>query len=168
MFPLIEQINFTLAHPAGPGDWDTDKTGDYVAVRDCQRMGVLAVTAAGTAGDDPNLVLYEASDASGTGAAALAVITTYWTKQAATDLSGTGTWTKNTQSAGSQIDGNATSAEQVWACYFEVDPATLSDGFDFIRVDGTLDASGGAQYGCLWYIPIGMKYAGATAPSIIA
>lgn len=166
--PFIEQCNLTVA--IMPLDLDTDRTGDYVNVGNVSRMGVLVTISPGTGGDDPTITLNQATTAAGGSTKVATVITEYWTKQAATDLTGTGTWTRSTQSAASTVAGNGTSAEQAKMYYFEVDPATLdvAGGFDWISVDIALAASGGAQYGCAHYIPIGSKYAGATAPSIIA
>lgn len=168
MIPFVENSNITAA--VMPLDLDTDRTGDYVNVANCQRMGVLAVISPGTAGDDPTFTLNQATTAAGGSTKVATVITAYWTKQAATDLTSTGTWTKSTQTAASTVAGNATSAEQAKMYYFEVDPATLdvANGFDWISVDVALAASGGAQYGTIIYIPIGGKYPQATVPSIIA
>lgn len=165
MRPLIEQINF---HPAiMPLDLDTDRTGDYISLENYGRVGVLAIISPGTAGDDPTLTLYQAKDTSGTDAEAAEIITTYWTKQAATDLTGTGTWTKSTQTAASTVAGNATSAEQAKCYYFEVDASQLDvdNGFKAIRVDIALAASGGAQYGTVLYVAAAPAYPQETLTS---
>jgi hypothetical protein len=165
---LIEGVQIVPAFSAVVADMDTDQTGDYVSLKNYGKVGVLFVKQAGTAGDDPNLLLYEASDVSGTGAQALACIDTYWIKQAATTLNATGTFTKVTQSAAATIGFNATSAEQCIVAYFEVDATQLSEGFDCIRVDATLDASGGAQFGTVLYLLQSPRYEEATSLSAIA
>lgn len=160
---LVEGTNIVPAFAAAIADMDTDQTGDYVCLKGYGKVGILFIDAAGTAGDDPNLLLYEASDNAGTGAQALACITEYWIKQAASTLAAVTTFTKTTQTAAATIGFNATSAEQVLVAYFEVNAEDLSDGFDYIRCDATLDASGGAQYGCLLYLLLDPRYPQATS-----
>ena len=163
-----EGCNIVPAFAAAIADMDTNQTGDYISLKNYGRVGVLFISAAGTAGDDPNLTLYESKDVSGTDAQVLAAIDTYWIKQAATSLNATGTFTKTTQTAASTIGFNATSAEQVVMAWFEVDAEQLSAGFDCIRVDADLDASGGAQYGTLLYFLLDPSYPQETAISAIA
>lgn len=160
---LVEGVNIVPAFAAAIADIDTDQTGDYVCLKNYGKVGVLAVFAAGTAIDDPNLLLYEATDNAGTGAALLTDIDTYWIKQAATTLAAVTTFTKTAQTLASSIGLNATSAEQVEVVYFEVRSDHLSAGFDYIRVDTTQDASTGAQYACVLYLMLDPRYPQATA-----
>jgi hypothetical protein len=170
MTKLIEGVNFIPAWGEAVEDLDDDQAGDYVSLKNYGKVGFLFVKEAGTAGDDPTLTLYQAKDVSGTDAKILNAISEYWTKQAATSLAAVGTWTRNTQTADEQIAGNATSAEQVMMVYFEVDAEQLdvSNGFDCIRVDVALAASGGAQWGSGIYIMLDPRYPQATSLSAIA
>jgi hypothetical protein len=150
-----------------PVDTDTDQAGDYISLKDNAKVGIFFIKAAGTAGDDPTLTLYEATSVGGGSAQVLVAIDTHWIKQAATNLTGVGTWTKTAQTLASTIVFNATSAEQVLIDYFEVDASQLSTGFDCIRVDCALAASGGSQYATLLYVPLGARYQQEPVPSVI-
>lgn len=150
-----------------PLDLDTDRTGDYVSLANYGKVVFLFVGSPGTAGDDPTITLYEAQNVGGTGAQVLAAIDEYWTKQAATDLTSTGTFTKSTQTAASTLAGNATSAEQAKVYAFEIDAEDLSDGFTAVRADVALAASGGAQYGTLVALLLDPRHPQATGVSAI-
>lgn len=143
-----------------PVDLDTDRTGDYVSLKGYGKVVFILTKSPGTAGDDFNLDLQQATDVAGTGAKDLDVVTKYWIKQAATDLTGTSNFTETTQSAASEIDGNATSAEQAVLLVVEVSAEQLdvSNGFDCVSVNASLDASGGAQYGAVIAILCDPRY----------
>jgi hypothetical protein len=132
-------------------DWDTDRTGTYVSLKNYGKVVFLLFKAAGTAGDDVNIDVQQATDVSGTGAKDCDVIAAYWTKQAATDINSVGTFTETTQTAASEIDFNATSAEQVLLAVWEVSAEQLdvTNGFDCVSCNVSLDASGGAQNGVI-------------------
>ncbi len=166
MNKLIEGVNFVPAFL--PVDTDADQTGDYVSLKNYNKVGVLFIKAAGSATDDPTLTLYESTDVAGAGTVqALTAIDTHWIKQAATNLTAVGTFTKTTQTLASTIVFNATSGEQAIVDYFEVDAAQLSDGFDCIRVDVANAASAGSQYATLMYIMLEPRYGEAAALSAI-
>jgi len=167
---FVEGCQIVPAFAGNIADMDTDQTGDYVSLANYGKVGILFTHAAGTAGDDPTATLYQAQDVSGTGAKVATVITEYWTKQAATNLTAVATFTKSTQTAASTVAGNATSAEQVGLMYFEVDAEDLdvTNGFDCIRVDVALAASGGAQQGCVHYILMDPRFPQETSVSAIA
>lgn len=158
MGKLIEQIQLVDMLGAGPLDLDTDRTGDYVSVANFRRALLIFQSGVGTAGDDWNLTLREATAAAGTGVQDCDIIDEYWIKQAATDLTSTATWTRSTQTADALISGNSTSAEQVCLVVADLDLARMSDGFDFLGCTVTLDASGGAQYGAVLLLPYDARY----------
>ncbi len=164
---LTEHVQIVPAFAGVVADMDTDQTGDYVSLKGYGKVGLLFVKGAGTAGDDPTITVYQAKDVSGTDAKALEVVDAYWTKQAATTLAAVGTFTKNTQTADDDVAFNATSAEQCLVAYLEIRATSLDDGFDCIRADVALAASGGAQYGTLVYLLLDGRYAGEVAPSAI-
>lgn len=164
---LLEGCNIVPAFAGNIADMDTDQTGDYVSLANYGKVGILFVDGAGTAGDDPTITLYEATDTGGSGAQALAVIDRYWIKQAATSLVSVGAFTETTQTAASTIAFNATSAEQVLIAYFEVNAEELSDGFNSIRADVALAASGGAQYGAVLYMLLDPRYPQADSVSAL-
>jgi hypothetical protein len=126
--------------------------GDWVSLANYKRCAIVFWSAVGTAGDDPTLTLQQASDVAGTGAKDLTVVTTVYTKQAATDLTGTGQWTKVTQAAATNYT-NATSAEEeaIWVVDIDADLLDVDNGFDCLRAR-VADVGGNAQLGACLYI----------------
>lgn len=141
-------------------DWDTDRSGGFVSLKNYGKAVFVLFKEAGTAGDDVNVDMQQATAVAGTSAKDLDTITTYWTKQAATDLTATGTFTKNTQSAASEINFDATSAEQILLAVWEVNAEQLdtANGFDCVGCNVSLDASGGAQKGVVLVLLCDPKY----------
>ena len=146
-------------------DLDTDRTSDYVSVKNYKRVKVYFYTGVGTAGDDWNFTMRQATAVAGTGVKDLDVIDTYGIKQAATDLTGTGTFTKTTQTKDALISGNGTSAEEATFVQFEfsTDELDVENGFDCIACTVTLDASGGAQNGDVTFVLCDPRYPQETA-----
>lgn len=68
---------------------------DWVSMKGYNRCAVIFIKAVGTNGDDPTLSFKQATDVSGTGVKVLGV-SRIDKKQAATDLTTTGTYTKST------------------------------------------------------------------------
>lgn len=134
---------------SGPVDLNTDRTGDYINVGDYRRGLLIFTDAAGTAGDDWNVTIQQATDSSGTSVKDADIVDEYFIKQAATNLLSTAQFTRTTQTADALISGNATSAEQVCLVCAELDFSRLdtNNAFNFLGLTVTLDASGGAQYG---------------------
>lgn len=165
---MIEQVHVIDFLGAGPVDLDEDQTADYISVANYRRGLLIFTNAAGTAGDDWNLTLREAQDASGTGVQDADIIDVYRIKQAATNLQSTGQFTRTTQTADALIAGNATSAEQVCLVVADLDFSRLSDGFDFIGATVTLDGSSGAQYGALILVLYDARYPQATHLSALS
>lgn len=142
-----------------PLDLQTARNGDYVSLKNCQSVDIIIFKGAGTAGDDPVLTVQQASDVAGTGVKSLSVITQYFMKQATTDLTGTGTWTKVTQAAAATISFNDTSAESValYVVHIEADQLDADNGFDCIRAN-IADTGTNAQLGCILYHLNGPRY----------
>lgn len=165
MAKLIEQVQVIDVLGAGPVDLDTDRTGDYINVGNYRRGLLVFTNGVGTAGDDWNLTVRQATDSSGTSVKDADIIDEYWIKQAATDLTGTATFTRNTQTADALISGNATSAEQVCLVVADLDFSRLdtNNRFNFLGCTVTLDASGGAQYGAVLLFLYEPRYPQATA-----
>jgi len=149
MGKLIEQVQIIDMLAAGPLDLDTDRTLDYVSVKNYRRGLMVLSTSAGTAGDDWNWTIKQATAVAGTSVKDADIVDEIWTKQAATNLTATATWTRTTQTADALISGDATSAEEVSLTVIDLDFSRLdtNNGFDVIGGTITLDASGGAQYG---------------------
>ena len=141
-------------------DWDTDRTGIYVSLENHGKAVFILFKEVGTAGDDVNIDMQQATDVAGTSAKDLDTIATYWTKQAATNIDSVGTFTKNTQTAASEISFNATSAEEILLAVWEVeaDQLDVGGGFDCVSCNVTLDASGGAQRGVILVLLCNPRY----------
>ena len=145
-----------------PVDLQTAVNGDYVSLRGCNHVTILIVKAVGTDGDDQTFTLQQATSVAGGSVKALETIDEYWEKEALTDLTGTGTWTRVTQTAASTIAPGDPSAQSAAMYLFEIDVDELdvANGFDCIRVNGD-GAGGNAQLGTILYILSGLRYPNA-------
>tara|TARA_R100000808_G_scaffold5235_1_gene16070 strand:- start:5236 stop:5736 length:501 start_codon:yes stop_codon:yes gene_type:complete len=130
--------------------------GDWFNCANYQRVVVLFVKGAGTAGDDPTLTITQASDNSGTGEKAL-TFTDIWYKQD-TSLAATATFTHTTQTAASSYT-DATSAEDqaIWVLEFSTDELDVAGGFTHIQAS-VGDVGTNAQLGCAIYIGLDARY----------
>ena len=124
--------------------------GDWVSLKEYHNCCVIVITSAGTAADDPTLTMEQATDVSGADAKALN-FTVIHTKQAATDLSGTGVNTRVTQAAAATYT-EATSAEQVfiWQVDFADTELDAANDFDCLRAR-VADIGSNAQLGWIGY-----------------
>lgn len=140
--------------------------GDYVSLKEYHNCAVVFRAAPGTAGDDPTLTLQQATDVSGGSVKALN-FTVVHTKQAATDLSSTGTWTRVSQSSGNTYT-EATAAEQdlIWVVDFAAEELDVDGGFDCLRAT-VADVGSNAQLGYLDYALYNPRNPQATLPSAI-
>ncbi|UCD59034.1 MAG: hypothetical protein JSV16_08035 [Candidatus Hydrogenedentota bacterium] len=143
-----------------------NNTGDTISLKNWHGCAVVFVSSVGTAADDPTLTLQQSTVVAASDAKALN-FTVIYRKQAATDLSGTGTWTRTTQTA-SNTYTNGTSAEQdlIWVVDVKTEELDVDNGFDCIRAT-VADVGGNAQLGYLFYIPYGPRYGQATLASSI-
>lgn len=123
--------------------------GDYISLKNASGIAYVYFKAAGTANDDPVFTFRQAVDVAGTSVKDLAVITTHYQKQAATNLLSTGTWTKVTQAAAATVTLNSTSAEQVGIYVFEIsaDQLDVDNGFDCVICNVADTGAAGAQLG---------------------
>ncbi len=146
-FPTVD-----LSSGANDGDWVSLKNWGHIAV--VFRSGV------GTAGQDPTLTIEQAQDVAGTGAKPLN-FTTIHRKQAATDLSAVGAFTKTEQTAANTYT-NLTAAEEslIWIVEFDTAELDINNGFDVIRAT-IADVGAAAQPGDLLYILSQPRYAHA-------
>lgn len=140
-----------------PQDLQTARTGDYVSLKHAEGALIVIFKGAGTAGDDPDFTLNQATAVAGTGAKACNAIATIYKKQGT--LTSVGTWTKETQTADEVYSADGTSAEEQAVYVIDV-PATKLDrdnGYDCISVDSA-DVGTNAQLGCVLYILYGLRY----------
>jgi hypothetical protein len=165
---FVEGVNIVPAWAENVVDMDTSQTGDYVCLKGYGKVGILFVKEAGGA-HDPTLSVYQAKDVSGTDVKDLNGFATYWIKQAATNLTAVGTFTKTTQTADEDLVFNATSGEQcliMW-CEINAEDLDVDEGFDCLRVDVAL-AGDAAQWGTCLYFLMDPRYPQATSLSAIA
>lgn len=128
--------------------------GDYVSLENYKHVAIVFASGVGTAGDDPTLVIQQATDVSGTSVKDLNINTSkVFRKQAATSLASTGQWSDASGDASGNDLTNATSAEQslIWVVEFDADELDVDNGFDCIRAT-VADVGTNAQPGYLFYI----------------
>lgn len=132
--------------------------GDWVSLKDYRHIAIIFRSGVGTAGQDPTLTIEQAQDVAGTGAKGLNFDTIY-RKQAATDLSAVGAFTKTEQTAASTYtDADAAEQSVLWIVEFDVAELDINNGFDVIRAT-IADVGANAQPGDLLYILSQPRYA---------
>lgn len=132
-------------------------TGDWISLKNASGVLVLFHSTIGTAGDDPTLNINQATSTAGAGSKDLSIPTTNRTykKQAATDLTGTGTWSDADTDISSGNWTNTDSAEQeaLVAVWIDASDLDVDNGFDCINAT-VADVGGNAQLGACYYILI--------------
>mgnify|MGYP003134672610 CR=1 FL=1 len=125
--------------------------GDYISLKNADRVMIVFTSGVGTAGDDPTITVQQATTNAGGSVKALN-FTTIFRKQAATSLAAVTAWTETTQAAANTYT-NATSAEQslIWVIEFAAEDLDVDNGFDHIRAT-VADVGTNAQPGSLQYI----------------
>jgi hypothetical protein len=153
---LVEQaqiccgfVPVNLATAANPGDW--------ISMKNFERLTVIFFAAAGTNGEDPTLTLEQATAVAGTSAKALN-FTRIDTKQGA-DLFAIGTFTTVTQSAANTYTNtDAAENQKIWVVDVKAEDLDVDNGFDCVRASIS-DVGTSAQIGALLYIAWGAQYA---------
>jgi len=142
-------------------------TGDAVCMKLWNHVAIVFASNVGTGGDDPTLTVAQATTAD-FGTQKALTFTDIYRKQAATDLSGTGTFTHTTQTAAGTYT-NATSAEEdlIWVVEFDAQDLDVDGGYIFLRAT-VADVGNNAQLGYLFYILSQPRYAQDLVPSAIA
>lgn len=134
--------------------------GDWVSLKNYKHVGILFRSGVGTAGDDPTVVVQQASDVAGTGAKALNINTSkIFKKQAATSHASTGQWSDASAGVTTNSWTDAAAAEQVLTLLieFDADELDVDNGFDCIRAT-IADVGGNAQPGDLLYLLTEPRY----------
>lgn len=139
-------------------------TGDFVSLKNYERISIVVFKNAGTAGDDPTITIQEATAVDGSGAQNLAVIDKVYVKQD-TALTGVGQFSVVTQTAAATYT-DATSAEDAAIWVIDVKAEDLSDGFDCINAS-IADVGTNAQIGCILYLLWPARYGKQALPSAI-
>lgn len=139
--------------------------GDWVSLKNYSEVTILFFGAPGASAEPATITLEQASAVAGTGAKALN-FTTLYKKQAATNLQGTGTWTKVTQAAantyalGSGADGDKAALVAITVHAEDLD---TEGGFDCIR-GRVADVGATSQIGAMVYILGGPRHAALASP----
>ncbi len=145
---------------------DGANSGDYVSLANYHNCAIIFMSGVGTGGDDPTLTVQQATTVAGGSVKALN-FTVIHTKEAATDLSGTGQYTRTTQSAANTYT-TATSAELdcIWIVDFDSEELDVDGGFDCLRAT-VADVGSNAQLGGLYYVLYNPRDPQAALPSAI-
>jgi hypothetical protein len=170
---LLENIQIVPLFVPG-ADINTDKTGDWVSLKNYDRCTILFHKEAGTAGDDPVISILQATDVSGTSSKALNIDTVY-AKVGATALTGVGTFTKYTGTAAATVDlvscfGTdlaADTGEALIAVDIAASQLDVTNGFDCLTLFIEGDDIGNATKSCAYAILYNASYPGPTALSAI-
>lgn len=171
---LLENIQIVSAFAPGT-DINSDAAGDWVSLKNFDGCLVVFHKAAGVAGDDPSILLEQATAVAGTGNKALNFSHIY-AKVGATALSAVGTFTKYTFTATNDLDlvsvggtdlaadtGEALVVVDVRASDLDVD-----NGYDCIQLSIEGDDIGNANLAAAYYILYGARYPDSTSLSAIA
>jgi len=139
---FVEAAQVVVAFP--PVDTQSGaNNGDWVSMKNFDRLTVLFIKAAGVAGDDPVLTMKQATDVSGSGAKALN-FTRVDSKVGV--QTGIGSFTTNTQAAGNTYtDTVSAEAQGLFAIEIQASDLDVSNGFDCVQFSVPDTGSAGAQ-----------------------
>jgi len=141
--------------------------GDYVSLKEYHHVALVFIKDAGTAAEDPTITVTQATAVDGTGAKAL-TFTDIYTKQAATNLTGLGVFTKTTQAAANTYT-NGTLGEQaaVVVIEFDSDDLDVDSGFDVVGCSIADTGTTSGAFGTLIWVLTEPRFAQAVPLSAI-
>ena len=140
-------------------------SGDWVSLKNYEKMTVVFFKGAGTASQDPTVALLQGKTNSGGTPISLTVIDKIYVKQAANLLS-TGTFTVRTQVKATNFDGDDTSAEETGLYLIDIYAEDLADDYEYVQA--TVGNVGSTQVGCLLYFLWPPRYGEQALVSAIA
>ena len=142
-------------------------TGKNISLQNCEGVTVVIVKMANGTTDDFAIDLQEVDGYAGT-PRDLDIITDYYVKSE-TALDNDEAWVKTTQTAASEITAIAGTAEKEMIVAFNVFAEQLSDGYTHIACNVPDLGNTDTEYGCVLYIPFGLKVqrAPANLPSLL-
>lgn len=163
---LLENIDIVVGVP--PADFNSDQAGDYVSLKNYDGCLVVVTKAAGTAGDDISLQLYQATDVSGTSEKALSAIRAVYYKVGT--QTAVGAFTKLAMSATADYDTAALTTGGVQGLFVvnvRASDLDVDNNFDCLcfKNDGT-DLSSACN-GTVHYILYGARYPGVVPVAAI-
>lgn len=149
-----------------PADFNASaKTGDWVTLKDYQRVAVVLFGAAGSSGTDLTVTLNQATDVSGTGSKALN-FTRIDSKEGAA-LTAISQFTKVTQAAGNTYTVvNNEQLQQIYVIDIGKEQLDVANNFDCVQM--TVNAGNAAKVIAGLYILYDPKYGADPLPGAIA
>jgi hypothetical protein len=150
----IKPIDFNAAAQAG----------DWVSMKNYQRMAVVFFGRAGSAGTDLTLTLEQATAVAGTGAKALNFTEVF--KKEGADLLAIGEFTKVTQAAGNTFTfANNEGLDQIYVIDMKAEDLDIANDFDCVRV--SCNAGNAAKIVSALYMLWEPRYGKEVLPSAI-
>ena len=143
-------------------------TGKRIAMRYGETVSIVLFKGAGTGTDVPVFTLNEHTALTGGTSQTLAKIATWHRKSAAT-LLGSETWVTTTQVAAATLTLTGEATKQ-GIYVFDIEGASLSDGFTHLSCDVADTGSAGAQLGGLLYVmhDLYVQRKGANLPALLS
>ncbi len=143
--------------------------GDWVSLKNYEKMSIIFFKGAGTATQDPTVQLIQGKTNSGGTPLALDVIDKVYVKQA-TNLLSTGTFSVVTQAVGNTYtEGTSGEKALIWAIDFYADDLDIANGYTCFRATiadvGTI--TGPVPYGAVLYLLWPPRYGEQTLLSAI-
>ncbi len=138
--------------------------GQWVGMKNINRLLCVLLKAAGTAGDNPVLTLQQATSNTGTAAKSL-TFTRARTKIGA--IASTPQWTIVTQSASNTYTPTSAASQAVIAIEVQATDLDLANGFNYVQLS-VPDTGTNPQLGTAFYIAYGITYAQSVTPSVLA
>jgi hypothetical protein len=135
-------------------------TGDWVSLKNYRHLTILFMQGVGTAAEPATITVNQATAVAGTGTKAL-TFTSWYKKSAATDLTGTGLFTKVTQAAlNTAIIGVGAEGDKATLVLIEINAEDLDveNGFDCVQAS-VADVGTGPAIGCMFYILSDCRFA---------
>jgi hypothetical protein len=129
-------------------------TGDWISMKFFRHLTILYMQGPGTAAEPATITVSQATAVAGTGSKGLATIASYYIKKAVTDLTGTGAFTKVTQTAASTVVlGVGAEGDKATLVLIEINAEDLDveGGFDCVQAS-VGDVGTGPTIGCLFYL----------------
>ena len=162
IFDVCLGINLVADLAAG------NNTGKRVHMKNYSGIAAVLFCNAVSAGTDTFVIDWQqhtantggtSADLDSVGVATASAGITEWYDKSATTLAGTEAWTRNTQSAASEISlTGATYSAKQQIVVSEVTADMLGDGYEWVSVDIADPGSGGTRLGGVLYIPYGLQY----------
>lgn len=160
----VEELNLVAAIiPVGLDA--AANNGDWVSIKHYGRCTIVVYKAAGTAGDDPNITVQQATDATGANAKALNFTRVDYKRGLQTGIA---SFSIATQAAANTYQ-DLTSAEAQGLFMIDIYPSMMDgdNGFSYVQVS-IPDIGTNAQVGCALYLLTNPRYRGSSLPNAIA